>query len=552
MASRYRASHQPPPATDPMDRLRFPVDPWRLVETRHDTADLGATETLFAVGNGYLGMRGNPEEGRDSHSHGTFINGFHEVWPIQHAEEAFGFARTGQTIVHAPDTNLIKLYADDEPILLSVADTPEYERSIDFRDGTLRRNLIWRTPAGNELSINSTRMVSMSERHLAVMTMEIEVLTGSMALTLSSQVLNRQDGKDEYYVRSAAMGEGHDPRKGAGFQRRVLNPQWHWHEDQRMLLGFQAAESGMTLAVGADHEFSATGSYERNIWSEEDSAKIVYRVQARKGDVIRLVKYASYHTSRGVPTRELTDRVRRTLDRAKAEGVEKLRADQRRWFDKYWDDVDVEVAGQPELQQAIRWNLFQLAQATGRADSDGIAAKGVTGSGYSGHYFWDTEIYVMPFLTYTRPAAARNALRFRYNMLDAARERATEMTQDGALFPWRTINGEEASAYYAAGTAQYHIDADIAYAMVRYVLMSGDVDFLLREGVDVLVETARMWADLGFWRSNGDEAFHIHGVTGPDEYNTVVNDNFFTNVMAQHNLQAAVETVRELQETDPV
>ncbi len=207
--------------------------------------------------------------------------------------------------------------------------------------------------------------------------------------------------------------------------------------------------------------------------------------------------------------------------------------------------------GPPEIQQAVRWNLFQLAQAGGRAEGGGIPAKGVTGSGYSGHYFWDTEVYTLPFLTYTTPRLTRSALRFRYKLLDMARLRAHQMTQRGALFPWRTINGEEASAYYAAGTAQYHIDADIAYALRQYVDATGDLDFMEREAVDILVETARMWEDLGFWRSNGDGVFHIHGVTGPDEYTTVVDDNLFTNVMARGNLRDAVETVHWLKENHP-
>ena len=198
-------------------------------------------------------------------------------------------------------------------------------------------------------------------------------------------------------------------------------------------------------------------------------------------------------------------------------GVEAEFAAQRQWLDAFWDRSDVVVHGQPAVQQAIRWNLFQVAQATARAEQSGVPAKGVTGSGYGGHYFWDTEIYVLPFLTYTSPQMARSALRFRYNMLGAARSRAPDLAQSGALFPWRTVNGEEASAYYAAGTAQYHIDADIAYALWKYVGASGDQEFMNREGVDIMVETARMWADLGFWRETnaGGRTFHIHGVTGP-------------------------------------
>ena len=176
----------------------------------------------------------------------------------------------------------------------------------------------------------------------------------------------------------------------------------------------------------------------------------------------------------------------------------------------------------------------------------------MTGSGYEGHYFWDSEIYIVPFLTFTQPRWARNALRFRTAMLPKARERARELNQRGALFPWRTINGDEASAYYAAGTAQYHIDADVAYAFSQYVDVTGDLDFQHRDGVHVLVETARMWADLGFWRvtATGVASFHINGVTGPDEYTTVVNNNLFTNVMARYNLRRAARAVRELRAAD--
>ena len=196
--------------------------------------------------------------------------------------------------------------------------------------------------------------------------------------------------------------------------------------------------------------------------------------------------------------------------------------------------------------------MFSLAQAAARSDQQGVPAKGLTGSGYEGHYFWDTEVYVVPFLSYTLPDVARNVLHYRTRMLPTARERAREMAQSGALFPWRTINGEEASAYYAAGTAGVHIDADIAYALMKYVRASGNEGFLVRDGIDLLVETARMWVDLGFWRTNAERTFHIHGVTGPDEYTTVVNNNLFTNVMARANLEAAVRAVEHVRECYPV
>ncbi|WP_240641043.1 glycoside hydrolase family 65 protein [Nocardioides ferulae] len=536
---------------DPIDRGRFPLDPWRLVEEDLRTDDLGVTETLFSVANGYLGMRGNPDEGRDSHTHGTFINGFHETWPIQHAEAAFGFARTGQTIVNVPDAKVIKLYVDDEPLLLATADLEHYQRSLDFRDGILRRSLIWRTPAGKRLRINTTRMVSMTERHLAMMTFEITMLSGDAPIVLSSQLLNRQDGRDEYHVPSAAMGSGFDPRRSSVFTDRVLLPQLSQAAGERLMLGYRCARSGMTLAVGADHRVECESDYDVLLRHEDDLAKLVLRAELTEGSTLRLEKVVAYHTSRGVPVRELTDRCERTLSRAASHGVEHYQREQRAWFDGFWERADVQVDGDPAAQQAIRFNLFSLAQATARSDQMGVPAKGVTGSGYEGHYFWDTEVYVVPFLSYTDPDVARNVLHFRTRMLPAARERAAEMANRGAMFPWRTINGEEASAYYAAGTAQVHIDADIAFALAKYVWVSGDEGFAVREGIDVVVETARMWADLGFWHDNGERTFHIHGVTGPDEYTTVVNNNLFTNVMARFNLEKAVQIVDYVREKYP-
>jgi alpha,alpha-trehalose phosphorylase len=548
-----RSPDDPISATDPLDRNRFPIDEWKFIEAEYRADDLGVTESLFTVGNGYLGMRGNVEEGRETFYHGTFINGFHETWPIRHAEEAFGFARVGQTIVNVPDNKTIKLYVDDEPMLLSVADLEAYERVLDFRNGVLRREIVWRTPGGKRVNVSSTRMVSFTQRHLAIMTMEVTMLDAEAPVVISSQTLNRQDGRDEYHVRSAAMGTGLDPRKGAPFEARVLEPQSHWWQDQRIILGYRCANSKMTLAVGVDHQIITDNDYRTFTSADEDTGKMVYRVQAKRGQPIKITKVVSYHTSRGVPSRELVDRCRRTLDRVLEHGVEPEFADQREWLDRFWERSDVVVHGQSALQQAIRWNLFQVAQAAARAEQSGVPAKGVTGTGYSGHYFWDTEIFVLPFLTYTSPQMARSELRFRYNMLDAARRRAEELAQSGALFPWRTVNGEEASAYYAAGTAQYHIDADIAYALWKYVTASGDQDFMNREGVDILVETARLWADLGFWRENGTghRSFHIHGVTGPDEYTTVVNDNLFTNVMARFNLAKAAELLRYLKRDLP-
>ena len=542
-----------------IDRTRFPVDPWRLVEASPSVDDRGVTETIFAVGNGYLGMRGNTPEGRHAHEHGTFVNGFHEVYPIRHAEQAYGFAEVGQTIINAPDAKIMRVYVDDEPFVLDEAELRGYERALDFRTGRLTRTLQWVTPSGKHVQIDSTSMVSFEERHLAILTLDVTVLNADAAVTISCQLINRQDGEGVYASRRSVTkneaAAGFDPRRSEQFEERVLEPQEYWQTGLRSALSYRAANSGMTIGVVADHTIETENEFESRTDLAPDIAKNVFRVQAKQGVTTSVTKLVSYHTGgSAIPVRELLNRARRTLDRAADVGVDEHIRRQADWCEAFWRRSDVQIEGQDALQQATRWCLFQTAQAAARADGAGVPAKGVTGSGYGGHYFWDTECYVLPFLAYTTPNWARNALRMRYNMLPAARRRAMQMHEAGALFPWRTINGEEASAYYAAGTAQYHINADVTYALAKYVRATGDVEFLHREGVDIAVETARMWATLGFWRTSsngGTDSFHIHGVTGPDEYTTVVNDNLFTNVMARANLRFAVKTVREMADSDP-
>ena len=540
-----------------IDRHRFPVDEWRLTEVEYRSDDLGHTETLFVAANGYLGLRANPPEGRDAHSHGTFVNGFHETWPIMHAESAHAFARTGQTIVNVPDAKLMKLYVDDEPLRLGSADLEHYERSVDFRTGVVTRDLIWRTPAGKRVRVTSSTMASMVHRHLAVLSLDVSMLDGTAPIVVSSQLLNRQDGEDEYHVESAALGAGTDPRQARRFDRRVLlsrvQRRLEVPEGDGVVLGHRCAESGMTIASAYRHLIECEGDdLETNVEVRPDHAKTVVATTLAPGASVRVTKFVAYHTSTGVPCEELADRCARTLDRAASTGREALEAEQRGWFDDFWSRSDVRIGGDPSTQQAVRWNLFQLAQASAATNEAGIAAKGVSAAGYEGHYFWDTEVYVVPFLAYTDPEAARRLLRFRHGLLDAARRRATELSQRGALYPWRTINGEEASAYYAAGTAQYHINAAVAYALERYIEATGDTDFLHEEGAEILVETARLWEDLGFYapadRSGTAGRFHIHRVTGPDEYTTVVNDNLYTNVMARFNLRFAARVVRELRD----
>ena len=519
----------------------YPPDEWRIVEKRFYPRLHAQAESIFALSNGYLGLRGTFDEGEPVHDRGNFVNGFHETWPIVYGEEAFGFAQTGQTMVEVPDGKIIKLFVDDEPFSLLTADLVRFERLLDMRAGVLDREVLWETPAGKRVSIRSRRIVSLANRHLAGIAYEVTVLNAEAPVVISSELALRHRQREA----------GNDPRQARRFEHSVLLPQLCRAGDRRVVLCHATRNSDMRLACAMDHVIETECAHSVEVKHSDDSGKVVLSVDAKPGETVRFFKFLSYHCSSTSEPRELAEYAERTLDRAVARGFADLEQTQRRVVDDFWRRSDVRLEGAPTKQQALRFNLFQILQATARAEGVGVPAKGLTGHGYEGHYFWDTEIYVLPFLIYTSPRIARNLLRFRLGLLDKARERAREVGEKGALFPWRTINGEEASAYYAAGTAQYHINADIVYTLRKYTQVTGDETLLMKEGAEVLVETARLWRSLGFFSESEGQCFHIHGVTGPDEYATVVNNNTFTNLMARENLWYAAEVTQRLRDKHP-
>ncbi|GAA1316906.1 glycoside hydrolase family 65 protein [Leucobacter albus] len=525
-----------------------PADEWVISEREYSAETAGRNETVFALGNGYLGLRGNHTEEAESYELGTFVNGFHESWPIRHAESAYGFARVGQTIVNVPDAKPMELEVAGERFALSASRFTDYGRELDLRGGVLRRSVVWHTRAGARLRIELTRVVSFAERHVAAQRLSVTHLgggsaepgAGPLALTVISGLTNRD-------AAPAVVQSGpNDPRRAERAEGRTLIPAAAEFSDDMLGLAYRTAGSELAVAVAASHD--APGAVLQAASGSDDESTETILFELREGERADVTKYIAYFDGDVTEVSELVVRAEAAVASAARRGFPALLAAQREWLDDFWRRSDVTIAGQPEAQRSVRWCIFQLAQAAARADGRGIAAKGVTGSGYSGHYFWDSEVYALPFLAYADPLAARNALQMRVDMLPAARHRAWEMNEAGALFPWRTITGEEASAYYPAGTAQYHINADVCFAVAKYVRATGDTGFLAAGGIDIAVETARMWLSLGFWRG---DTFHIHGVTGPDEYTAVVNDNFYTNAMARFNLRFAARALSELAELDP-
>jgi alpha,alpha-trehalose phosphorylase len=519
----------------------FPLDPWCIRETSLDTATHFLHETLFAVGNGYIGLRATGEEGYSGPAgtslDGSYLNGFYESEPIVYPEAAFGLAKTNQFMLNVPNAKGISLWIGDERFDPLNGTLASYERLLDFRTGVLERALEWTSPGGKRIALRSRRVVSFEHKHLFAIAWDVTPINFSGAITLVSSVNGA--------VRNLEAGD--DPRVGSAVSGPALLTVSVQQDAAMSALVQHTHNSGFTLVSAIATQVD--GAVAEKTHTQQQASER-FTVEATQGQPVRLVKYGSYYSSRDYPAGELLDRSRATLQHAVAAGFDALCAAQATWLADFWRHADVEIAGDDALQQGIRFNQFHLLQSVGRDGRTNIAAKGVTGEGYEGHYFWDTEIYIFPFFLYSKPDVARKLLEYRYAGLPQARERARQMSHtQGALYPWRTIAGSECSAYFPAGTAQYHINADIAYSIKSYFEATGDLDYMAQAGTEIVLETARIWIGLGSVDRAG--RFCVNEVTGPDEYTALVNNNYYTNAMAQMHLRFAADCVTTLHRERP-
>ncbi len=508
----------------------FPVEPWRIRESRLDLNRLAHTESVFALSNGNIGLRGNLDEGEPHGLPGTYLNSFCELRPLPYAEAGYGFPECGETIINVTNGKLMRLLVDDEPFDVRHGILQSHERVLDLQDGTLERTVRWASPAGRVVQVHSTRLVSFTHRAVAAICFDVEPVDGPARLIVQSELVANE----------ALPPRKKDPRVAAALECPLVAEE-HLARDTGALLVHRTKASGLIVAATMDHLVDGPPDTLVDTEAFPDWVRTSVACVLEPGQRLRVIKYLAYAWSgrRSLPA--LRDEAGAALAGARHTGWDGLQNGQRKFLESFWNGADIRVEGDPEVQQAIRFALFEVLQAGARVETRMIAAKGLTGPGYDGHAFWDTETFVLPVLTYTKPDAAAGPLRWRHFTLDAARDRAHALGHAGAAFPWRTIRGEECSAYWPAGTAAFHINADIADAAVRYVNASGDTDFERDVGVALLVETARLWRSLGHHDRHG--RFHIDGITGPDEYTAIIDDNLYTNLMAQRNLDAAADAV---------
>jgi alpha,alpha-trehalose phosphorylase len=508
----------------------FDCQPWRVREIELHLDVLSQTESVFALSNGHIGLRGNLDEGEPQGLPGSYLNGVYEQRPLPYAEAGFGYPESGQTVINVTNGKLFRLLVDDEPFDVRYGELLAHERVLDLRAGTLQRRVRWRSPAGHSIGLSSTRLVSFTQRSIAAFCYEVEAIETSVHVVIQSELLANE---------SLPPVAG-DPRVAAVLEAPLVSED-HRATDARVVMVHHTRASGLRVAAGMDHVVDATTAVEVLSDSFPDLGRVAVTTVLDPGQRLRIVKFLAYGWSAQRSLPALRDQVAAALLSARQTGWDGLQRDQQDYLDRFWGSADVEVEGDEELQAAVRFALFHVLQAGARGERRAIPAKGLTGSGYDGHCFWDTETFVLPVLTYTMPDAAADELRWRQSTLPLALERARQLGLAGAAFPWRTITGHECSAYWPAGTAAVHVNADIADATIRYLHVSGDDEFGRDTACELLVQTARLWCSLGHHEPG--VGFRIDGVTGPDEYSALADNNVYTNLMAQRNLRGALDAI---------
>jgi len=511
---------------------------WSIVNQSLLEADLLNQESIYALGNGYLGVRGNFEEGyRDEMQsiRGSYINAYHDVITIPYGEKLYGFPSTQQKLVNIIDAQGIEIYIGNakEKFSLFTGEVIAYTRELKLDQGYAERRIHWKSPSGQELELVFRRLVSFSTRELFVIDVSIVPISVTGDITIVSTVLG--DVKNYTAVNDPRVASGH---------AKLLNTTAIGSEDYVAYVQNETLTSKLSVSCAAAHNHTSAKQSDLIVEQQQASYTAVFAGDKQ----ITFTKWNVYTDTLRHGEQCLESAKKKASELSHSSFEQQLQL-QKQYMQKFWKQSDIVISGDAALQEGIRFNVFQLLQSAGRDQYSNIAAKGLSGEGYEGHYFWDTEIYMFPVFLLTQPDIAKQLLLYRYHILPFAKERAKEMGHNkGALYPWRTIAGTECSSFFPSGTAQYHISADIAYSYAQYYMATEDVQFLADYGCEVLAETARLWMEVGHER---DGSFYIDEVTGPDEYTCCVNNNYYTNVMAKHNLAWAAKSIKLVQKSNP-
>lgn len=497
-----------------------------------DNDDLLLSETIFHNANGYIGIRSNFEEEYPktyNSIRGSYINGFYDFAEMKQAESLYGLVNEKQTMLNVADSQGIKLILEGEEFNMFEGTVIKSKRWVHMGEGYTGRMLIWRSPKGKEVEIEIKRMTSFYQPSLFTVEYKVKALNFSGMIEFVSshkgEVMNYHNPDD--------------PRVAEESFKHIL-PLDVKIEDEVSYISSETSKSGLYVCTGVRNSLSKEASLNSEI--NDYIATSTLKTSIIENETVILTKYTIFTDS--IRNEDYKKQASKEMDLALETTLEVLYNHQEKYLQAYWENCELEIEGDDDLSLAVRYNMYQLIQSVGKDQYSNIAAKGLSGEGYEGHYFWDTEMYIQPFFTLTNPKISKSLIEHRYAILDSAREHAATMGHTkGALYPWRTIMGKECSGYFPSGSAQYHINGDIAHSIVDYYLATKDISFIADKGAEIMFETARLWMDAGNFH-NG--LFLINEVTGPDEYTCMVNNNYYTNASAQYNLRWAAKFYRML------
>jgi len=508
---------------------------WKISSVNRKYEQILVDESLFFTGNGYMGVRGNFEEGLPPGRQtirGTYLNAFHDSVTIPYGEKLYAFPNTQQKLLNIIDSQTIEIYIDGTRFSIADGEVISFERYLHLDQGFSERIVEWRSPSGKTVKLRFKRLVSFLEREVFIQQVGIESADDLGQVRIVSTV----NGDVSNFVDET------DPRVASGHAKLLTVTDVKQSAD----ISYVECETTNTkLKAACAAVYRLDAPYVRHDQADAVSTRSEFTF-AFTGKAVFEKKCVFIDTLRhGTDLYTIAATLQEKL--SEMQFAHFLEA-QTSYLNNFWKYSDIVIEGDEAIQEGIRFNLYHLLQSTGRDRFSNIAAKGLSGEGYEGHYFWDTEIYIFPVFLMTQPEIAKQLLLYRYSILDFARAHAKDMGhRKGALYPWRTISGTECSSYFPSGSAQYHISADIAYSFIQYYLVTEDLAFMKEFGAEVLFETARLWLETGHY--DGD-LFKIDTVTGPDEYTCIVNNNYYTNVMAKHNLQWAAKIYQLLTNED--
>ncbi|MGE5552243.1 MAG: glycoside hydrolase family 65 protein [Bacteroidota bacterium] len=522
--------------------MRWPeADPeWTLVQQGFDPRTNRHFESIFATGSGYMTVRGSLEEGlRDDPQDREFNRSPDDVtleqpqagkskWGTYVPGIAGPHPLLNEEIINLPWFLGISLSCAGEPLDLEHSDCRNHLRLLDLRDGVLHRRLTWVTAAGIELELAWHRFISMARPNLSVQELEIRVAKGRGRLRIAGGI----DGN----VRTSGFNHFLDcacSLTAAGH----LACEVRTNGGNRIVIGSVFAPAVLDWRP-------EVGVHRASLWTDCDLAP---------GARFCLIKYSAVATDRDLAAGEPADRVAAVLQEAMAAGLPALHEEQAAAWAARWEAADVVIEGDLEAQRAIRFSLYHLLRARPAGDSRvSICPKGYTGDAYFGRFFWDTEIYLLPFYVYTDPAAARNLVLFRHHTLPGARRNAAVLNYAGAKYAWESgLDGTEQCPNWQYADLEVHVTADVVYGLCHYAAATGDREFLYRYGVEVMVETARYWVE----RVDPGQVpgqYNLLGVMGPDEYTLFSRNNAFTVHLVKFALSRTVALLKEMQAARPL